>query len=243
MYIKYLLNCQQNLNWVILKKLSFLTCLMISSSAVAEFNIGALAGINIINGNIESLRTDMPDTRYYKTNYNIRNFSPGICVGYDHFFKSLTVGIDAQWLNNKSKWQEIAKVAGSAFGMEDSYEKISMRHKPQYGAGIRIGYLIGSFMPYVRLGIEKFKFNTSLLSFDDIRGSRSYQWSHKKSATSIGAGFEYKTYDNFWLRFEGRYINSKSFNLNYRSIAYDRPATLKISSQRLLLTSGIIYRF
>jgi opacity protein-like surface antigen len=226
-----------------LKKLSFLTYLFISSSAVAEFNIGMLAGLNIINGNVESFRTDIPYTRYYKSNYNIRNFSPGICAGYDYFFRSLTVGIDAQWLNNKNKWKEIAKVAGSMLGMDDTHEKISTRHKLQYSAGIRIGYLSGRFLPYLRLGIEKFKFNTRLLSFDDIRGSSSYQWSHKQCSSSIGAGFEYKTYDNLWLRIEGRYINPKPFHLYYRSITYDRPATLKISSQRILLTAGIIYRF
>lgn len=226
-----------------MKKLIILACLAKSTTAIAELNLGVLTGLNITNGNIESFRTDLPDIRYYKTTHNARLFSAGVCAGYDYFFKSLMLGIDTYWLHNQNKWREISKVSPSERGMREAYEKISIRYKPQYSAGIRVGYLSGKFLPYLRLGREKIKFDIRLLSYDLVRGPSNFQWSRKRYATSIGAGLEYKAYDDIWLRFEGRYINTKSYKVLYESKAYDNDATLKFSSQRILLTAGIIYRF
>lgn len=230
---------------ILLKKLSFATYLVLSSAAVADFNVGVLAGINIFNGKFESLR-ERDSARYYKTTYNLKSFSMGTCAGYDYFFNSLMLGIDASWLRNDSKWHEIGQTSNGVAGVLSRYETIHIKSLPQYGTGIRIGYLSGRFLPYLHFGFEKVKFKARLISASPIANpplSSSYQLSKTKTFASAGLGFEYKTYDNFWLRFEGRYINSKSYRMKYWSNAYASDARIKISSQRILLTAGIIYRF
>lgn len=230
---------------ILLKKLSFATYLVLSSAAVAKFNLGVLDGLNLFNGKVESLR-ERDSVRYYKTTYNLKSFSMGACAGYDYFFNSLMLGIDASWLRNDSKWHEIGQTSNGVAGVLSRYETLYVKSRPQYGAGIRIGYLSGRFSPYVRLGFEKIKFKTRLISASPIRIpplSSSYQLSKTKIFASAGLGFEYKTYENFWVRFEGRYINSKSYRMKYLSNAYAEDARIKISSRRILLTAGIIYRF
>jgi opacity protein-like surface antigen len=228
-----------------LKKFSFLAFVALNSAAVAEFNIGALAGINFFNGNFESKR-ERDSARYYKTSYNLKSFSMGVCAGYDYFFNSLMLGIDTSWLKNSKKWHEIGQTSNGAAGVLTRNETIYIKSLPQYGAGVRIGYLCGRFLPYLRLGFEKIKFKARLVSASPIAFpplSSSYYLSKTKTVASSGLGFEYKMYDNFWIRAEGRYINSKSYRMKYWSNAYASDARLRISSRRILLTTGIIYRF
>lgn len=226
-----------------MKKISFLAYFILSSTAVAEFNFGVLTGINLTNGKIEAKRTDVP-VKIYNTNYNYKFFNKGLCTGYDWFNQSVMFGIDASWLHNQNKWRPIGNFANGRGGALEAYEKISVKSSPQYGIGIRIGYINGKLVPYVRLGIEKLQMKVKLLSVDVATNEFiTHNISNKQSAISSALGFEYKAYDNFWLRFEGRYMKTKPFNMNYSSTAYQSDARIKISSQRILLTAGIIYRF
>lgn len=224
---------------------NILVCSVLSTAINAEFNVCLLAGMNLINGKAGSILKNGSQKELYKTNYNLKFATGGICVGYDWFYKWLMVGADASWFYNQSGWREISYSLNDV--IRGNYERVWVRGMPQAGIGIRIGYFDERFIPYVRIGIEKIQYKFRIHSVNNgavPSTSKIYEKTISQSVISAGAGLEYKAYANLWLRAECRYFPSKPYKMQYKSYsAGETPATFTISQQRILLMGGFIYRF
>lgn len=127
-------------------------------------------------------------------------FTGGFFTGYGHTFNQVYVGLELDAEASNLGWYHNRQTGGDSDGGRD----FSVEKRGSYGAGLRLGYVLGNgSLLYGRVGAVRTRFNTSY-----VKGGSAANWidrSDTLDGTRIGLGAEIPASDNAFIRMDYSY--------------------------------------
>lgn len=170
---------------------------------------------------------------FHKTRYTKSSYSGGMSLGFQgKVVSEIVAGFEA--------------FAGGLNGLKNEYVSVTdnggmqlhktTKIKPQYGLAVKLGYSFQDLLMYVKAGISKTKYSSSIT----IDGN-DFEDKGKLKGYIVGAGFQYDFSRNFAAGLEYERTTYKSYNSSYTILlgTQKEKTTTNINTFKLRLIAKI----
>lgn len=216
-----------------MKKIISLACGLASlaSGAMAEsqnkFSMGLQGGYLNQSGHFDL--HNQRNTSKTNTDMGSKGGTVGLLIGYDRLIMSkamLGVELFGSFQDTKAE-HKTSNVAG------DFNSHIKM--KESYGAALRMGYVMGPMMPYLKAGYVNTKFESHL---DNETLNKEATTSQRKGGMLAAIGFDYKLcgqFKNWSVGGEYSYTWYRNINVSLPNGSYTQDYKPKVNAVNLRL--------